>query len=118
MDRVSVELNLDASARGKLEQHLRTSGQDRRELARNTNDLRGRMMRASRDTTTTDADFRKMLADMTGLRQREEDLWKRDQDALSRILTPRQQTRFIFLWLRFNEQIRDAGMRAPAGRPF
>lgn len=117
LDRVSVELNLDNSARARLEQQLRMSGQDRRELARNTKELRGRMMRASRDTTTTDADFRKMLAEMTALRQREEDLWKRDQEALSKILTPRQQARFVFMWLRFNEQVREAALRPPP-RPF
>lgn len=117
MDHVSNELQLDGPTRGRLEQQLRQSGQQRRELARSTADLRNRMMRATRDSSANDAEFRKMLGEMTALRQREEDLWKSDQDELGKILTPRQHARFIFMWLRFNEQVRDAALRPPP-RPF
>ena len=117
MDHVTNELQLDQSARGKLEQVLRQSGESRRDLARSTAQLRGRMMAAARDSSTTDAEFKKLLSEMTALRQREEDLWTKDQEALARILTPRQQTRFVFMWLRFNEQIREMALRPPPGAP-
>jgi Spy/CpxP family protein refolding chaperone len=116
MEHVTNELNLDAATRRKLEEQLRDSGEDRREIARATNDLRRRIMDASRDSTTSDAEFRKLLTEMTTLRQKEEDRWKADQDALGKILTPRQQARFVFMWLRFNEQIREMALRPPPGR--
>jgi len=111
MNHVSRELNLDATTRGRLEQQMRVSGEERRQLARGTADLRRAMMTAVLDSTTNDAEFRRLLAQMTALRQQEEDLWKSDQAALSRILTPRQQARFVFMWLRFNDQIREMALR-------
>ena len=117
MDRVSMDLGLDAATRGKLEQQMRQSGEARRGLARNTAELRRRMIDATADTTTTDAEFKRLLSDMTSLRQREEDLWRSDQDALSKILTPRQQTRFVFMWLRFNEQVREMALQRPGLPP-
>jgi Spy/CpxP family protein refolding chaperone len=117
MDRATAELGLDAATRGKLEQQMRQSGEARRGLARNTADLRRRMIDATLDSTTADAEFKRLLSDMTALRQREEDLWRSDQDALSRILTPRQQARFVFMWLRFNEQIREIALQRPGMAP-
>lgn len=115
MGHVSNELNLDAATRAKLQQALKESGDSRRALAESTTDLRLKMLVASRDSTTSDAEFRRLLAEMTALRQREEDLWKKDQDALARILTPRQHARFVFMWLRFQEQVREMALRPPPG---
>jgi len=115
MNRVSEELELDQATRARLEQQLRASGAQRRELAQNTLTLRRQMMVAARDTTTSDADFKRMLNDMSALRQREEDLWKSDQEALARILTPRQHARFVFMWLRFNEQVREMALQPGMG---
>lgn len=119
LQHVSQQLRLDEPTRTKLEQHLRTSGQERQELARRGAQLRMEMMRAVRDSATPDAEFRRLLGDATALRQREEDLWKTDQQALARILTPRQQVQFVFMWLRFTEQIREVANRPgrPPGRP-
>jgi len=115
MNHVSNQLQLDATTRGKLEQHLRQSGEQRRALAQRSVQLRREAMDAVRDSTTPDAEYRRLLAEMTDLRLREENLWKDDQTALGRILTPRQQLQFVFMWLRFNEQIRDLA-RPPRGR--
>lgn len=111
MDHVSTQLALDAGTRARLEQQMRQSGDRRRQLARNTADLRRDLMVAIRDSSTSDAEINRLLGQMTGLRQQEQDLWKSDQDALARILTPRQRARFVFMWLRFNEQIRDMALR-------
>ena len=75
------------------------------------------MLAASRDSSTPDGQFRQLLSDMTSLRQKEEDLWKSDQDELARILTPRQHARFVFMWLRFNEQIREMALQGRRGPP-
>ena len=111
MTHVATQLKLDAATREKLEQHLKRSGEGRRDLAERSQILRLQMVRAARDTTTSDAELRKMLAEATALRQREEDQWKSDQEALSRILTPRQHVQFVFMWLRFTDQIRDMANR-------
>lgn len=111
MDRVGRELTLDAATRTKLEQQMRQSGGQRRALAQSTAMLRRDMLDAERDSSTADAEFKRLLNEMTILRQKEDDLWKSDQDALAKILTPRQHAKFIFMWLRFNEQIREMALK-------
>ena len=76
------------------------------------------MLRAVRDEATPDSEFTRLIAEMTRLRAQEEEMWKADQESLSRILSPRQHARFVMMWIRFNEQIRDAAMnRGGMGGP-
>lgn len=111
LDRAAAELKLEGGARTRLEQHLRQSGQQRRTLAQNTVRLRGELLRGVRDENTSDTEFSRLISEMTRLRDQEETMWKADQEALSRILTPRQHARFIVMWIRFNDQIRDLAMK-------
>lgn len=111
LDHVTRELQLTPGGRTRLEQHLRQTAPRRRELAEQTAQLRMNMMRATRDPATSEADFTRMIAEMTRLREMEEQVWKADQEALSRLLTPRQHAQFIMMWMRFNEQIRRVGSR-------
>ena len=111
LNHAAVEMKLDANARTRLEQHLRQSAPARRNLAMQATQLRGHMLRAVRDSSTPDSEFTRLISETTRLRDQEEALWKADQEALSRILTPRQHARFIVLWMRFNEQIRDMANR-------
>ena len=119
----SEQLQLDAAGRNRLEQHLRQTAPARRALAQSAARLRGEMLRAVRDEKTPDAEFTRLINEMTRLRDQEEEMWKADQESLSQILTPRQHARFIVLWIRFNDQIRDVAMRRgnpnvpPGGRP-
>jgi Spy/CpxP family protein refolding chaperone len=115
MDNVSLQLNLDAATRSKLETQMRASGDRRRELAKSTAQLRRSLMDAVRDSTTPDSEIKRQLTNLNALRDKEEDLWKSDQEALSHILTPRQQARFVFMWLRFNDQVREMALRPPPG---
>lgn len=115
MEHVTRQLQLDEPTKTKLEQHLRASGQERQQLARRAAQLRMQMMRAARDSATADAEFRRLLDEATQLRQKEEDIWRTDQQALARILTPRQQVQFVFMWLRFTDQIRELANRRPGG---
>lgn len=117
MNHVATELQLDSDARTRLEQHLRQTATSRRALAQRTVELRGTMLRAVRDQSTPDAEFTRLINEMTRLRSQEEDMWKSDQESLSRILTPRQHARFVVMWIRFNEQIRDMAMRRGQGVP-
>ena len=118
LNHTAHELELDAGSRTRLEQHLRSTAPRRRHLAQNTVQLRGQILRAVRDESTPDSEFTRLINEMTRLRDQEEDMWKSDQEALSRILTPRQHARFVVMWIRFNEQVRDMAMGrgGPPGR--
>jgi hypothetical protein len=113
LNHVAMELQLDGNTRARLEQHLRQTAARRRALAQSTVQLRGQMLRAVRDSSTADAEFTRLIGEMTRLRGQEEDMWRSDQESLRGILTPRQHARFVVMWIRFNEQIRDAAMRRP-----
>ena len=122
LNHTANELQLDAENRTRLEQHLRSTAPRRRALAQSTVQLRGQMLRAVRDETTPDSEFNRLINEMTRLRGQEEEMWKSDQEALSRILTPRQHARFVVMWIRFNEQVRDmamgrGGQPGPGGPP-
>ena len=116
MDGVAAQLKLDAPTRARLQEHLLKSGEQRRDLAERSQMLRIQMVRAARDSTTTDAELRKFINDANALKRSEDDIWRADQEALSRILTPRQHVQFMFMWLRLNDQIRDISKRQPAPR--
>jgi hypothetical protein len=101
------ELKLDADQRGRVERILRASSMRYRELMRQAGDLRGKMYRATRNSATTDAEFAQLVAEHEALRVRESDMWRRDQDMLSRILNPRQRVQFLVQWAHFQENVRD-----------
>lgn len=106
MDRITQELKLDAAGRQRIEQHLREGGDRRRALARSTVQLRQQLVRAVADSTRTDAEIQRLLGQFEELRQQEDELWSAEQQALARILTPRQTAVFTLEWLRFNERVR------------
>jgi Spy/CpxP family protein refolding chaperone len=112
----STRMGLDQERRDKLQQHLRDSGKQRRELVIRSAQLRRRMMESVRDSATSDVELRQLLAETVALRDQESELFKDEQESLSRFLTPRQQVEFVFMWLRFNDQIREMALRPP-GRP-
>jgi Spy/CpxP family protein refolding chaperone len=118
MDQLDRELRLDADQRTRTERALRTGAGRRRELMRASGELRGQLHRALRSTATADAEYTRLLAEHDALRQREHDLWRREQDELARILTPRQRAQFIVQWARFQDSVRDIiaqRMRAGGG---
>jgi hypothetical protein len=117
LDHTATTLQLEGASRTRLEQHLRQTAPRRRALAQSTVELRGEMLRAVRDENTPDAEFTRLINEMTRLRDQEEAMWKSDQAALSRILSPRQHARFVVMWIRFNEQVRDMAMRRVEGAP-
>ena len=105
--RLSEEVGLNATQRISVERVLQESGVQRRELSRASSRLRSSIFRATRAPETSDADFVRLLAEHDGLRAREHDLWRQEQDELSRILTPRQRARFLLAWAHFQDDMRD-----------
>ena len=68
LSNTATQLQLDNGSRNRLEQHLRDSAPRRRALAQSTVQLRGQMLRAVRDESTTDAEFSRLINEMTRLR--------------------------------------------------
>jgi Spy/CpxP family protein refolding chaperone len=113
VNRVSTDMRLDAPGRARLEQHLRVTGDQRRILAQQAAQTRRRLIEMVRDSTRSEAEIEKVLTDFTALRAREEEMWKRDQQALDRMLTPRQRAVFILQWTQFNERLREMVQQRP-----
>jgi hypothetical protein len=107
MTQLTRDLKLDATQRSHVERVLQESGVRKKELARATSELRGRMSRAANDKNTADPDFQKLLAEYEQLRVREHDVWRRDQEELARFLTPRQRVQFLAHWARFQESVKE-----------
>jgi hypothetical protein len=107
VQRLARELELDPDQQAQTVQVLRESGVRRHELSRSSAELRGRMYRAARDTTTSAAEFIRLLAEYDALSSREHDLWRHEQTELARILDPRQRAQFLLSWVRFQDDMRE-----------
>jgi Spy/CpxP family protein refolding chaperone len=107
MNKVSRDLQLDAGARNRLERHVRETGQQRRQLAQQSVQLRRRLNEAVQDPNRSDGAIAGLLNELEQLRTRENELWKNDQNALGQMLTPRQRAVFTLQFMQLNERIRD-----------
>jgi Spy/CpxP family protein refolding chaperone len=107
IDQLTRELRLDAEQRTQTERVLRDGAGRRRELMHSSGELRARLHRALRSNTTTDAEFLRLVTEQEALRQRESDLWRREQDELARVLTPRQRVHFLVQYARFHDSVRE-----------
>lgn len=117
LERAAQELALDAGDRERLGAVLRETAEDRRDLAREALEVRRSLAEAMRDSTTSDATFRELLARLDRLRERELELWRRERSRLAEFLSPRQQAAFMGVRARFNERLMEIrARRRPAGR--
>jgi len=115
MERLDRDLKLQPEQRVQVERALREGSARRHDLLRASSELRGRMFRALRSNTTTDAEFARLLTDSEALRQREHALWDQDQQALARILDPRQRVQFLITWAYFQDDMREILTRGRDG---
>jgi Spy/CpxP family protein refolding chaperone len=106
VDRMTRDLKLTPAERTQVEKVLAESGTRRHELLKASSHLRGRMRNAMRDAATTDAAFLALISEQNVLRDREHQLWVRDQEAMARILKPRQRVYFLTSWSTFQEDMR------------
>lgn len=111
------EMGLNTDARTRLGRILDDSNEQRRTLAVESVQLRQKLTEALRNPSTTDDQFRDILDEITDLRGREHDLWKHEQDQLSKALTPRQRAQFMVRWLRLQDNIRSLIDQRPGGGP-
>lgn len=111
------EMGLNAQARTELGRILDTTNDERRALAVESAQLRQKLAEALRDPRTTDDQFKDILDEIEDLRSREHELWKQEQDRLSKTLTPRQRAQFMARWLRLQDNIRDLIEQRSGGDP-
>jgi Spy/CpxP family protein refolding chaperone len=111
VEQLTRELRLDDEQQKQVDRVLREGAVQRRQLMQASGDLRGRLHRALRNSGTADADFTRLVAEHELLRQREVELWRREQDELARVLTPRQRAHFLVQWVRFQDNVRDIIMQ-------
>lgn len=116
VQRASDQLALPAATRPRLAQVIRESSADRRALNQQTMQLRRRMALAVQGSAE-DAEFTRLLEEQRRLREREHELWLREQARLEEILTPRQRAHFTLLWFRLQEEARDLMLQRPPGPP-
>lgn len=107
VEHLARDLSLTDAQQTQTVRILQESGLRRRALSRESSQLRSRIYRSARDTTTADAEFVRLLSEYDALRAREHDLWRSDQAQLARVLEPRQRAQFLLSWSRFQDDIRE-----------
>ena len=113
LDQATQRLGLDAAQRARLDTVLAEGAEERRALARESMELRQRLMAAARDTATTAATFRALIRDLQGLSTRERALEAAEHERLGAFLTPRQHALFLIERARLMERVRDVRGRGP-----
>jgi hypothetical protein len=111
----SRSMGLAPDVATRLEQILVEGARRRSDLFRETVDLRRRLAEAVQATNTTDAHFNRLMGEMTMLRGREQALWRRDQEALAQVLTPRQRAQFMVHWTELQDGVRGILDKRPPG---
>jgi len=106
VDRAARELELDADRRARLENLLRASAERRAAIARESWQLRQKLVQALHDPSTPDDEFERLVDEVVALRKQQEEQWREDQRALADVLTPRQHARFMVMLARFHERVR------------
>jgi Spy/CpxP family protein refolding chaperone len=115
VERTAAELSLTESQATRLHAMFERNMERRRQAARESAEIRRQLAAAVREPGTTDADFQRHLTALQTLRQREHELWQREQQALAELLTPRQRAQYMTRWMALQENIRD--VMARRGRP-
>lgn len=114
--RMARELELTPQQQTGLRNVMRDFGRERGELMRERFLLR-QAMEAHRRGEGTEADARRLLDRARGLRAREVDLQRREEERLLQVLTPTQLLGFHELMAEFNESVRRLEMQRPRPGP-
>ena len=110
------EIGLSSDERSGLQSWLQDSQDQRRNLSDQAAAIRERLLRAVANPETPDAEFEQILGDLNNLRNREHDLWQRDQRELAELLPPRKRAQFVVRFLRLQDAVRDLiQQRDPGG---
>ena len=99
-------LELSEEAAAELGRTLRSFEDERRALRREEEGLRGQVAAFMEGGVRDDARARDLIRTMMELRQREVELFSREQDALLQVLTPSQVLRFHGVREELNQRVR------------
>ncbi len=123
---IRERLDLSEEAAEELSRTLRTFAEDRRALHRDEAGLRRAVGAFLEAGGRDEARARSLIEAMSALREREAELFKREQEALLQLLTPSQVLRFHGVREELNQRVRrlrggpsrpGEGRRRPGGSP-
>lgn len=116
-NQVGDSLRLSGASRAQLERWLVQTNTRRRELGRETAQLRRELGDAVRRPETTDAEFERLLNRLADVRRRQIEQLQRDDQELRSTLTPRQRAQLVLGLARLQERMREImAQRAGPGR--
>jgi len=116
-NQVGDSLRLSNEGRAQLERWLVQTNAGRRELARETAQVRRELADAVRNPQTTDAEFERLLDRLADVRRRQLEQLQRDDQELRSTLTPRQRAQLFLGLARLQERMREImAQRAGPGR--
>ncbi len=120
--RAAESMALSNAQQQRLHQVIQAGAEARRELARESRQLRGEIMQAVRAQDTPMATYQRLLDQTSAMREQEHALARREDAALAEFLDPRQHAMFLVMRMQMMDQVRGmrGGRQAPGtgpGRP-
>jgi len=103
----SRELGLSAQERGRIEQILLENNGRREDLFEQALALRLRLAETLRDPRASEDQLNGILNELVELREREHQMWRREQEELARTLPARKRAQLTLRLLRLQERIRE-----------
>jgi Spy/CpxP family protein refolding chaperone len=113
---IQQRLGLDDETAQALNAAVQSFQEDRSQLAREQEALRKRVEAFALEGGHSDAEARQLLTRMDELRSQENDLYGKEQDTLSKVLTPSQLLRFNVMREQMAQRIQQLRQGAGMGR--
>lgn len=115
LDMAAQRLELDANQRTRLGAVMQHAAGERRSIAEEGMRLRREAANLLRTGGSDDARAEHILTELTRLREREMELWRREQRDLAGVLSPVQQLELMAMRARFTERVRGVRGMGPHG---
>lgn len=115
LDMAAQRLELDANQRTRLGAVMQHAAAERRSIAEEGMQLRREAADLLRAGGGDGARAEHILTELTRLRERELELWRREQQDLAGVLTPVQRLEWMAMRARFTERVRGVRGMGPHG---
>jgi Spy/CpxP family protein refolding chaperone len=115
LDMAAQRLELDANQRTRLGAVMQHTAGERRSIAEEGMRLRREAADLLRAGGSDGARAEHILTELTRLREREMDLWRREQRDLAGVLSPVQRLELMAMRARFSERVRGVRGMGPDG---
>ncbi|HUF13807.1 MAG TPA: hypothetical protein VMN78_11950 [Longimicrobiales bacterium] len=119
LDVAAERLELDATQKSRLAAVLRQNAEARRSVAEDGMRLRREAAELLRAESPDRARAESILNELTGLRERELQLWRAEQQSLADVLSATQRLELMALQARMHERVREmrSGAMGASGAP-